>query len=240
MRFLGVVTGTLAALLLLLAFWGGGILLPPERLTRGIAALYAVFPGPVTEAEVARIPCAPLRRLRLYVVCTEGCGGVWRIVGVRGLRAVSLVNLGRSPAEPDDVVRRRLDEALAEEGLRLEIAGAREMIGCYLEIAGLRPDLILTDTDFQTLENARGDEVALEALAMSLEDPEALARILLREDGDGFNARFLYWNTARPGRPVLEVEIRIATDGRLRAVLAREVPVTPGPAHGTPQDAFPF
>jgi hypothetical protein len=235
-----VAAGALLALLVLVALWGGGALSPPESLSRGIAALYAVFPGPVGEAEVERIPCAPLRRLRLYVVCTAGCGEIWRIVGVRGLRAVGLVNLNRIPTEPVEAARQRLNEAIAEERLRLDGAGAREMIGCYLGIAGLRPDLILTDPEFQALGNARGDEAALAALAARLEDPEALFRVAVREDGDGFSARILYWDTARIGRPVLEVDFLLAADGRLRAVFSREIGVTTGAPSGTPGDAFPF
>jgi hypothetical protein len=237
---LWVVTGALLALIVLIGLWDFGVLPPPERLTRGIAALYAVFPGPVGKAVVAPIPCAPLRHLRLYVVCVGGCEDVWRIVGVRGLRAAVLVNLNRVPAEPVEAVRERLNEAIAKERLRLDGAGALEMIGCLLAIAGMRPDLILTDPEAQAVEGARGDEEALAAIAARLEDPEALSRVTVREDGGGFSTRFLYWDTARMGRPILEIDIRLATDGRLREVALREVGLTTEAPPGGPSAVLPF
>lgn len=240
MRPLGVVAGALLALTGLVVLWDAGVLPAPEGLTRRVAALYAVFPGPVGKAEVARIPCAPLRRLRLYVVCVGGCEEVWRIVGVRGLRATVLVNLNRVPAEPVEAVRERLNQAIAREALRLDGAGALEMIGCLLAIAGMRPDLILTDTGIQAIEGARGDEEALAALAGRLEDPEALSRVTVREDGDGFSARFLYWDTARMGRPILEIDIRLAADGRLREVASRQVGLAIEAPPGGPTDILPF
>jgi hypothetical protein len=239
-NFLGVVTGALLALLVLVGLSGVGVLPAPEGLTRWIAALYAVFPGPVGKAEVARIPCAPLRRLRLYVVCLGGCEEVWRIVGVRGLRATALVSLNRVPAEPVESVRERLNEAIGKERLRLDDAGALEMLGCYLGIAGMRPDLILMEREFQDVQDARGDEVALAALAARLEDPEALSRVTVRQDGDGFSARLVYWDTARIGRPILEIDIRLAADGRLREVASRQVgPTTEAPPGGSPA-VLPF
>lgn len=239
-RPLGVISGALLALIGLVVLWDSGVLPAPERLTRRIAALQAVFPGPVGQAEVARIPCAPLRRLRLYVVCVGGCEEVWRIVGVRGLRATALVNLNRVPAEPVEAVRERLNQAIARERLRLDGAGAQEMIGCVLALAGMRPDLILTDSAVEAVEGARGDEDALAALAARLEDPEALSRLAVREDGDGFSARFLYWDTARMGRPILEIDVRLAADGRLRAIASRQVELTTETPPGAPPAILPF
>ena len=72
-------------------------------------------------------------------------------------------------------------------------------------------------------------------------DPfEQRGLVAVREDGDGFSARFLYWDTARMGRPVLEIDIRLAADGRLREVASRQVGLAIEAPPGGPTDILPF
>jgi hypothetical protein len=219
-RLTGVLGGAAAGAALVLAGWGTGLVDAPERLSRGIAAFTAVFPHPVASADVDRIPCPPLRRTRLYVVCTPGCDEVWKVMAVRGLAAATLASLNRLPPEPLEDRRARVAAVVAREKLRLDREAAREMIGCYLRLEGLRPDLVLTQGALRRLREVRGDEEAMRLLAQSLEDPGALDRIAVETDAGGFVARFSYWQTYEPGRPVLDMEIRLGGDGLLRALLA--------------------
>jgi hypothetical protein len=228
-----VAAGAGLGLLLLLLLWTAGVVPPPEALASRVAAISAVFPGPAGDAEVQRIPCPPLRRLRLYVVCTDGCEGVWRIVAVRGLRPENLANLNRTPPEPAEESRGRISAAVEREGLRLDAAGAREMIGCYLRLDGLHPDLVLEESDHRSLEEARGDDEAMRRVAEGLEDPGAIARVPVEETPEGFAARFLYWQTARADRPVLEIEYRLARDGQVLSVRARALSPGDGTASGS-------
>jgi hypothetical protein len=217
----GVAAGAILALVAVLLLWGTGLAAPPEGLSRTIAALSALYPDSIRGAEVDKIPCPPLRRLRLYVVCTAGCAETWVIVGVRGLLPENLANLGRIPSQPAEESRRRINAAVAAEGLHLDADAAREMIGCYLRLEGFLPELVLTPAALVALEAAQGDEVKMEHLAEGLDSPDALSRIDPGEREDGFTARLLYWDTARPGRPVLELEFELETSGVLRSLQAR-------------------
>jgi len=233
----GVVAGASLGSFLVTALWLTGVMPPPEALTRKVAAFSAVFPGSVGEAKVERIPCPPLRRLRLYVVCTQGCDDVWRIVGVRGLRPENLANLNRLPPEPEGEARRRFNLAVAREGLRLDLEEARDMLGCYMRLDGLHPGLILLDSDLPSVERARESEETMRRLAESLYDSGALSRITLTEFDGGFEGSLLYWDTTRPGRPVVEFHLKLAPDGRLIALRQREVSIVGHPAPGATPEA---
>lgn len=221
MKWSGVAAGALLALMAVALLWGTGLAGPPESLSRTIAALSALYPESIRGADVDRIPCPPLRRLRLYVVCTAGCGEAWVIVGVRGLWPGNLANLGRVPPQPVEESRSRINAAVAAEGLRLDRDSAREMIGCYLRLEGLLPELVLTPAALVALEAVLGDEEKMGRLAEDLDSPDALSRIDPEESGDGFRARLFYWDTARPGRPVLEVDFFLEENGVLRSLDAR-------------------
>lgn len=228
MRIRGILGGLLLGVGILALAWGTGLADPPEPVTRGIATFTAVFPEPMRAAMVERIPCPPLPRLRLYVVCTRGCEGTWKVIGTRGLRATTLANYGRLPKEPIDDRRRAIAAAVSRERLRLDERTARQMIGCYLLLEGLRPDLILTGDHLDRLRRTGGDEEAMRRLAESLEDPQAASRLAIRREDNGYASRFFYWRTAEPGRPVVELEIRLWEDGALRSLEARAPPVTDG------------
>jgi len=233
MRILRLVAGALLGVVAVALLWGLGIVQPPESVSRRIAVFAAAYPGHVAAAEAERISCPPLARLRFYVVCTEGCEGVWRIVGVRGLDAENLANLNRLPPESSDEVRLRTNEAIARERLRLDAEGARQMIGCYLRLEGLRPELLLREADREAVERARASgEEAMASVAEALDDPEALARVAVAPAADGFAARACYWDTEREGRPVLDLAWTLARDGRILAFEAREAPVRGGTASG--------
>lgn len=235
MRALRLAAGGGLVILGLVLLWGLGIVQPPEGITRRLAAFQAVFPGRWTDAEVERIPCPPLLRLRLYVVCTEGCDGTWKVVGTRGLVVAPIVNLNRLPLEPAEETRRRLNREVAREALRLDAGGAAEMIGCYLRLEGLHPELILTDAALAAVDLARSDprpEEAMLGIASSLDDPEALSRLHVAETPGGFESSFDYWDTGSAGRPVLRMEYRLRRDGALLDVRTRERQVTGGTASG--------
>lgn len=231
MKWGGVAAGAILALLAVVLLWGTGLAAPPEGLTMKIAAVSAIYPGSIRRAEVERIPCPPLRRLRFYVVCTEGCAETWMIVGVRGLLPDNLSNPGRVPEQPVEESRRRINEAVAAEGLQLDIDGAREMIGCYLRLNGLLPELVMTPPALAALESTGGDEEEMRRVAESLDTPDALMRIDPEKTLDGFRARLLYWNTSLLGRPVLDLEFNLKEDGELRALIAQPS------ARGTPDPA---
>ncbi len=233
MRILRVLSGAALAAGALLLLWGTGLLPTPERIGRRVAAFAAVYPGPWRGADVERIPCPLLGRLRLYVVCTEECDGVWRIVGVRGLRADVLANPGRVPADPPEETRRRFNRAVSREGLRLDADGAREMIACYLAVDGLSSGLVLDPPDLVAVEGARGDEDRLRDLVETLEASADPSRIPVVETEDGFESRFLYWNVASTEWPVVEIDFRLARGGAIRALRVRERPLTDGTASGS-------
>jgi hypothetical protein len=238
-RAFKVFAGVFIGLLLILLLWFTGILQPPERVRRWVIAFVTLYPQPSSEAEVGRIECPPLRRRQLYVICTGDCGEVWRIVGVTGLRVENLKNLNRIPPEPEEEARRRINDFLAHEGLRLEEQAAREMIGCHMRLEGLIPDLILTEADLQDLARARGSEEEMRRLAERLGRPVEADRVTVRPYEEGFESEFAYWDTARVGRPVFEVTYRVSFDGRLLSVRARELPPKADTADGSTPDRPP-
>ncbi len=233
MRLARILLGAVLAGSALVILWAAGIADPPEAVSRRLAIFSAVYPGPLGKAVAERIPCAPLRRLRLYVVCTEGCEGVWRIVAVRGLAAENLQSLNRVPPEPPEEIRARISAAVGREGLRLDVGGARELIGCYMRLDGMHPELVLLEPDWQAVEAARGNEEALAAVAEALDEPSALSRVEVRETADGFASHILYWDAASPGRPVLELTWRLARDGRVLFFEAGPAPVRGGNGGGS-------
>ena len=211
--------------------WGTGWMEPPEPLTRALARYMAVSTAETGEVTVDRIPCPPLHRLRLYVVCTADCAAVWKVVGVRGLRAMRLANPGRVPPEPREEAQRRINEAIGGEGLELDETGARAMIGCHLALDGMLPDLILTDTDRLRIERASGDEERLQEIAAGLADPASIERLRVDRAGDRWKTTFYYWATELPDHPVYELRVVLHDDGRLDNVETLPVGVSaPGGA----------
>ncbi len=239
MRWLALLAGAFVAAGVLVALWDADLVDPPESMTRTIAALSALYPQSIHDAAIERIPCPPLRRLRLYVVCTAGCQDTWVIVGVRGLRPDNLANPGRIPPQPVEESRRRIAAAVAAEKLSLDRQEAREMIGCYLRLEGLLPELVLTPADVVALEAVRDSEDEMKRLAEGLDAPDALSRIVPEEVADGFRADLLYWDTARPGRPVLEMRFELDTNGVVRSLEARPS-IRGGTASGSTPDTPRF
>ena len=217
MKGTGVLFGAFAATLAVGVLWGTAIVDPPESVSRGLAVLSAVYPGSMRGAEIERVPCRPLRHLRLYVVCTESCEGVWVVVGVRGLWPENLANLGRLPPQPPEESEQRIKDAVERDKLTLDDAGAREMAACYLRLQGFLPGLLLSPVDLVALEGARGDDEEMRRLAEGLDTPDAPTRIEAIDSGDGFDARLFYWDTSLPGRPVLEMTLRMRRNGVLRS-----------------------
>jgi len=235
-RLLRVAAGAGIAVLGLVVLWAFGLAPVPEGISRRLAAFEAVFPGRWTRAEVERVPCPPLRRLRLYVVCTDGCDGIWKVVGVRGFRTLPLINLNRMPPESAEDVRRRFNREVAKEALRLDPGEAVDMIGCYLGLAGLHPELVLTDAALAAVETAREGprpEDAMKSVAEGLDGPDALSRLTVEETAQGFESSFRYWDTASAGRPVLEMDYRLGRNGVLLGVRVRERSPTGDTASGS-------
>ncbi len=239
MKWTGVTAGAVLALLAVGVLWATALIDPPEGVSRALAVFSAVYPAPIRGAEVERIPCRPLRHLRLYVVCTNGCEDVWVIVGVRGLRPENLANLGRIPPQPVEESRARISGAVARDGLSLDRDGAREMIACYLLIEGRLPGLVLTPLDLIALEEARDSEEKMQRLAESLDAEDAVSRIDPEESEDGYRVRLLYWDTALPDRPVLEIALDLERNGVLRSIDVTES-VRGGSAPGSTPGSPPF
>ncbi len=223
---LRVAVGILLGGGLLLLFWIAGIVEPPEALSRALAILAATYPGPGGRATGERIACPPLPRLRLYVVCTDDCEGVWRIVGVRGLAATNLVNLNKLPPDSPETLRRAANEAIAAEGLHLDERGARGLIGCYLRLAGLHPERVLGDGDRDRLEQARANLATLTAFAENLGEVGGVERIPIRETPVGVTSRFDYWDTASAGAPIVTMTWRLRHDGTIDLYRASPPPLT--------------
>lgn len=237
MRIRGVVAGVLLGGAGLLLLWGSGLIEPPEGARRRFVAFGAAFPRPPGTVTVDPIPCAPLPRLRFYVVCTDECRDVWKVVGVRGLRVTTLASYNRIPPPADGERRLAVNGLIAREGLELDEAGARGLIGCHLRLEGLLPDLVLTELHLGALQRTEGDEEAMRLLAEGLRDPAALERLEVTPDGEGWRARFLYWQTGLAGRPAYDAEIALGRDGTLREFRAADAPRwsaprPPGPAGG--------
>jgi hypothetical protein len=220
-----LLSGVVLGLALMGGVWYGGWVPPPEGLSRRMAVFHATFPGALRDAEVERIDCPPLRRLRLYVVCTRGCEGVWRLVLVKGLRATTLANLSGSPPEPSSITRQRMNAAVGREALRLTPTQAREMIACYLRLDGLYPELVLPEGGLEAVEEARRlGEAAMQSLEERLNDQAASGRIAIEEVAQGYEADMLYWDTRREGSPVLRLRLDLARDGQMRGARAWLMP----------------
>jgi hypothetical protein len=219
--------GVLLGAVLVGAAWFAGWMEPPEGLARTAAAWAAVYPGDIGGAEVERIPCPPLDgRVRLYVVCTRDCEEVWQVVLVKGLQTSRISNPGRLPAEEPGTGRRRMNAALAQEGLSLDAAGAREMAACHMRLEGMQPALVLPVGGFERVAQAREQgEEWMRDYALALDDPSAVDRIPIEETGGGFAASLLYWDTYAAGRPVLRLTMRLLRDGRLEEMIVEP----PGP-----------
>jgi hypothetical protein len=228
MKLSRLLTGITLGALLVGATWWGGWVLPPESLARRLAVVAAVYPGPVGEAQVERIECPPLRRLRFYVVCTQDCDGVWRLIMVKGLQPALLINPGRTPPEPISITRHRINAAIGREALRLDADGAREMVACFLRFEGLHPELVLTEAELPLVSEARDEgEDAMRRLAESLDDPLAARRIAVEATSEGYLSDLFYWDTWRIGAPVLRMRIGLAPGGQLRLFQVTQ-PAEPG------------
>jgi hypothetical protein len=230
--FTGIALGTL----LVGATWWGGWVLPPESLARRLAVIAAIYPGPVGEAQVERIECSPLQRLRFYVVCTQGCDAVWRLIMVKGLQSTLIVNPGRTPPEPIAMTRHRINAAIGREALRLDAESAREMVACFLRFEGLHPELVLTEAELSMVSEARDEgEDAMRRLAESRDDALAARRIPVESTSEGYLSDLLYWDTWGIGAPVLRMRIGLAPGGQLRLFQVTR-PVEPGAAEpGAPE-----
>jgi hypothetical protein len=238
-----LIAGLFLGLCLVLAVWAARVVPPPESVARRVAAWSAVYPGPVGEAEVDPIACAPLPRVRIYLVCTDDCRGVRRLVAVRGLVATPLANLNRTPPEDLKVTRGRINAVITGERLRLDAEGAREMIGCYMRIEGLDPALVLSEGGLEDVTAARATgDAAMRRLEESFDDPRPLARVVIEERPGGYQAVFLYWDTSRAGEPVLRLTIDMSDAGELRAMRAVQVAppaAQPGAAAGPGSETEP-
>jgi hypothetical protein len=235
----GVLAGALVALVAVGALWATALVDPPESLSRALAVLSAVYPGPTGGAVVERIPCPPLKHLRLYVVCTNDCADTWVIVGVRGLSPENLANLGRLPPEPAEETRARIAAAVARDRLSLHREEAREMVACYLRLEGLAPGLVLSPLDVVALERARGSEEEMGRLAEDLDSPDAVSRIETEEGENGFRAALYYWDTELPGRPLLEMVFVLEKNAVLRSLDVKES-LRGGSATGSTPGTPPF
>lgn len=218
MSLVRVLFGAVLGMLLLGILWFAAILQPPEPLSRGVAVWAATGSADGGQPVIERIPCPVMQKLRFYVVCTDDCETIWRIVGVWGLQPRVLVDLGRIPPEQPGVARRRINTAVGREALTLNHEEGREMIGCYMRLDGLDPSLILPAGGWASVEAARGSDNAMLDLERQLGHPEALSRLDISESTGVYETRFEYWDTALPERPVLELNVRIGQDGRLLGV----------------------
>ncbi len=205
------------------ALWLAGVVDPPEGVRLRLAAYTAVYPGPVGTAAVENLPCAPLARVHFYVVCTEDCGQIWKIVAVKGLRVETISDLNRIPREKRGESRRRFNRVVAGEALRLDAIGAREMAGCLMRLDGTRTAFLLEEAELDAIEVAREDEPSLRRLAATLGQTDGLSRITIEESARGFDAHAYYLNTDRDGWPVQELRITIAPDGKVLEVTRRLV-----------------
>lgn len=215
MRLIRLLFGAALGGLLVGVLWFGAILAPPESFSRHAAIWAAGATGDRGPATAERIPCPVLSKLRFYVVCTDDCASIWRIVGVWGLQPRVLSDPGRVPPEREGVARRRINTAVAREALTLDLESAREMIGCYMRLEGLEPELILPADGRAKVTSARGNDRAMSELYHQLDHPEALSRLDVKESGGEFVTRFEYLDALVPGWPVVGIYVRIASDGRM-------------------------
>ena len=207
--------------------WVFGWVEPPESVLRRAVIFGTIYPAPREDATLLPIECPPLHPARLFVVCTRDCEAIWRVVLVRGLGTTLLIDQGRLPPESESVTRQRINAVIRAQHLSLDVASAREMIGCYLRLEGFAPELVLPPDGVSAVEAAReGGREALVALVGRLEASATLERIEVRDAGDGFEGSMLYWDTAGEGDPILSLSIRLGRNGEIRAVASRPL----GPA----------
>lgn len=199
--------------------WAFGWVDAPESVVRRVVIFSTLYPVPRDDVSLRAIECPPLRPARLFVVCTQGCDAISRIVLLRGLQATLLVDQGRLPPESESVARQRINTVIRAQHLTLDLASAREMIACYLRMEGYSPDLVLPPDGESAVEAAReAGPGALDALVDRLEASRTLERIEVRAAGDGFEGTMLYWDTAGQGNPILRLGIRLGRNGEVRAV----------------------
>jgi hypothetical protein len=227
-RWIRLVFGIVLGAMLLGCFWFAGWITPPESLQRRAALWATLYPPPEEPAEIDPIPCAPLTRARFYVICTEGCDGIWRIVAVHGLETTQIANLARTPPESVIATRRRINEVVRAERLRPDDDEARALIDLYLRLEGLVPARLLDEADRLAVEETRpkGEE-ALHDLADAIAEGNPLARIPIERTAEGMESTLLYWHTARAGWPVLEMRFNLAANGEVREVRVRSLSSSP-------------
>ncbi|HET8947571.1 MAG TPA: hypothetical protein VFQ07_11370 [Candidatus Polarisedimenticolia bacterium] len=228
MRWVRLLTGILLGAMLLGCFWFAGWLTPPESLQRRVALWAALYPLPTTGADVELVPCEPLPRVRFYILCTENCEGVWRIVAVKGLEVMPLANPARIPPESVTATRRRINEVVRAERIRPDDDQARRLVVFYLRLEGLAPARLLDEADRLAVEETRPQgEEALHDLADRIAEGDPLARIPIDRTDTGMDVNLLYWDTGRAGWPVLELRFRLAANGEVREVKARRLSQSP-------------
>jgi hypothetical protein len=240
MRWVRLFSGIVLGGMLLGCFWFAGWLTPPESLQRRAALWATLYPEPTEGAAIDLIPCEPLSRVRFYVLCTEDCEGVWRIVAVKGLQVIPLANPARIPAESVTASRRRINEVVRAERIRPDDDEARRLIVFYLRLEGLAPARLLDEGDRLAVEQTREQgEEALHDLADRIAEGDSLARIPVERTAEGMDVNLLYWDTGRAGWPVLELRFRLAADGEVREVRVRRLSTSPVEAPATEEGRAP-
>ncbi len=234
MSLLRVLFGAILGITVIVILWYGAIVLPPEFVSRRVAVWAAAFPEDTADAEIERLPCEPLPKIRFYVVCVDDCRAIWRVVAVKGLQPRTLADLARIPREPSGMSRRRFNTIVGREALRLDEDEARQMIGCFMRLEGMHPELILPVGGRRAVDAARGSERAMRRLTEDLDNPDALFRFQVNRTAEGFETRFNYWETSLAGRPVIEILFRLARDGQVRSVSRRDAPPATGGDRRTP------
>ena len=224
MKALRLLGGLLiGAAIVAVAFWNGWIM-PPESLARRVGLWTTLYPASTRGAAIEPIPCAPLPRLRFYVVCTDDCRGVWRIFAVQGLQTIQLANLARIPPESVQATRRRINELVRGERVLVDEEQARQMVVFYLRLDGLAPERLLTEADRLAVDQTRAEgEEALKALADTLSAGDAAARIPIDREERGMASTILYWDTSHRGWPVLEMHFRLGGFGEVRDLKVRQL-----------------
>lgn len=224
MRLIRLLAGLLLGALFVGGSWYAGWVTPPESVARRVGLWAMLYPASTDGAAIEPIPCAPLRRLRFYVVCTDGCEGVWRIFAMKGLRTFPLVNFLRTPPESVPATRRRINDLVTRERTSVTDDQARQMVEFYLLLDGLTSARLLTEADRLAVEETRPEgEEALKALADTIALGDASARIPIDRDDRGIVSTLLYWDTSRRGWPVLEMRFRLGGYGEVRDLKVRQL-----------------
>ena len=227
MKAVRLLAGLLLGGLLVGVAWYAGWVMPPEPLARRVGVWATLYPLSTKRAAVEPIPCEPLRRIRFYVVCTEGCDGVWRIFAMKGLRTIQLANLARIPPEGVTATRRRINDIVRAERVIVDDDQARLMVEFYLRLDGLATGRLLTEADRLAVEETRTEgEEALKALADTIAEGDALARIPIERGEAGIHSTLLYWDTSRRGWPVLEIAFRLGGFGEVRDLRVRQLSIS--------------